>query len=98
MEVVMKKWMQIAFLVLLAFFVALAGISCQQSGASKSAELRGTIHKNDAGGLYVISGGKRYQIESQQDLSSMDGKMVTLQGTISEEDGRRTITVTGVDE
>lgn len=94
----MKRWTQVACLVLLAVSVALAGISCQQSGASKSAELRGAIHKDDSGGLWVMSGGKRYQIESQQDLSSMEGRMVTLQGTISEEEGRRTIMVTGVDE
>ena len=94
----MKRWTQVACLVLLAVSVALAGISCQQSGASKSAELRGAIHKEDGGGLWVMSGGKRYHIKSQQDLTSMEGKMVTLQGTISEEEGRRTIMVTGVDK
>ena len=89
----MKRWTQVACLVLLAVSVALAGISCQQS-----AELRGAIHKDDGGGLWVMSGGKRYHIKSQQDLTSMEGKMVTLQGTISEEEGRRTIMVTGVDK
>jgi hypothetical protein len=79
-------------------FLILAGTSCQQSGAAGSAKLRGAIHAEDGGtGLYIISGGKRYHIESQQDLSSKVGEMVTLNGTIDQKDGSYTITVNALD-
>lgn len=94
----MKQWKVFVCLFSLVF-LALAGISCQQSGAANSAELRGAIHEDaNGGGLYVMSGGKRYHLESQQDLSSMVGKMVTLEGTIAEKEGRYTMTVDSVDE
>jgi hypothetical protein len=92
----MKNWKLFVCLLSLVFFV-LAGTACQQSGASNSATLRGAIHKEDNGtGLYILSGGKHYHIESQQDMASVVDQMVTLKGTISEKDGSRTIVVDSV--
>jgi hypothetical protein len=94
----MKHWKLIVCLLSLVFFV-MAGTACQQSGAAKSAELRGALQQEEDGnGLYIRSGGKRYHIESQQDLSSMVGKFVTLNGDISEKDGKSTIVVSEVKE
>ena len=92
----MKNWKLLVCVLSLVFFV-LAATACQQSGAAKSAELRGALQNEDNGsGLYIRSGGRRYHVESQQDLSSMVGKIVTLEGTTSEKDGTYTISVNSV--
>jgi hypothetical protein len=92
----MKNWKLIVCMLSLVFFV-LAGTACQQSDAAKTAELRGAIHKEaDGTGLYMLSGGKRYHIQSQQDMAAVVDKMVTLKGTINEKDGNRTIVVESV--
>jgi hypothetical protein len=77
-------------------FFVLAGPACQQSGGPKTAELRGAVQKNETG-FYIMSGGKRYVIEGQ-DLTAMVGKMVTMEGTVTENAGKYTITVTKVTE
>lgn len=93
-----KNWKILVCLMVVGFFV-IAGAACSQSGAAKSAELRGALQKEDGGsGLYIRSGGKRYHIESQQDLSAMVGKMITVQGDISEKDGEYSIAVSSVKE
>ena len=92
----MKTWKMLVCLLSILFFV-LAGAACQQTGAAKSTELRGAIHKDSDGkGLYIRSGGKIYMIESQDDLSEMIGKTVSLQGTVSEKDGKHTIAASSV--
>lgn len=92
----MKNWKIIVCLVSLVFFV-FAGTACQESGATKTAEFRGALYKNnDGGGLYFRSGGKRYEVESQQDLAGVVGKTVTLQGAVSEKEGKSIIVVNSV--
>ena len=94
----MKFWKFTICLLSLSFFI-LAGPACQQSGGPKSAELRGAIqNETDGSGFYIRSGGKRYHIESQQDLAEMVGKMVTIDGTVTETDGKFIISVTSVKE
>ena len=95
----MKNWKILACLVA-AMFLVVAVTACSQSGASNSAKsLRGSIQKDDAGGyLYITSGGKHYRIESQKDLTPDIGKMVTLEGAITEKDGNATIVVSSVQE
>ena len=92
----MKNWKLLICLISLVFFI-LAATACQQSGAANSVQLRGALQNEDDGsGLYIRSGGKRYHIDSQQDLSAMVGKIVTLEGTTGEKDGKTTITVSSV--
>ena len=95
----MKSWKVLVCVVSLVFFV-LAATACQQSGATNSAtKLRGSIQKDDAGGyLYITSGGKHYRIDSQTDLTANIGKMVTLEGAVTEKDGNTTIVVSSVQE
>ena len=94
----MKTWKLIVCLLSLMFFV-LAGPACQPSGEAKKAELRGSVQKEtDGDGLYLRSGGKRYHIESQQDLSAMVGKIVTINGSVSENAGKHTVAVESVTE
>ena len=88
----MKKWNLLLCLLVLVAFVSV-GPACQQSGGSGNLELRGAIQKDNNGGLHIRSGGKLYTLESQQDLSSMVGKMVTLKGAVTESDGKNTFTV-----
>lgn len=89
----MKNWKLYLCLILLVVFTSF-GLACQQSGGPAVSELRGAIQKDkDNGGLHIRSGGKLYAIESQKDLSEMVGKMVTLKGTITENDGKSTFTV-----
>ena len=92
----MKNWKIIVCLVSLVFFV-FTGTACKQSGATKVSEFRGALYKNENGsGLYFRSGGKRYTVESQQDLSAMVGKTVTLQGAVSEKGGQYSVMVNSV--
>lgn len=95
----MKTWKLIACLLSLMFFVLAGTTACQQSGEAKKMELRGSIQQEtERDGLYVRSGGKRYHIESQQDLSAMVGKIVTIQGTVSENAGEYSVAVESVKE
>jgi hypothetical protein len=95
-EVAMKSWKIVVCLMSLLFFV-MAGTACQQSGAAKSSEFRGAIIKdNTTGMLYLRSEGKRYEIESQQDLSAMIGKTITMKGAISQKEGKTIIAVESV--
>ena len=92
----MKSWKIIVCLISLVFFV-MAATACQQSGATKSAVLRGAVIKDrDTGMLYLRSEGKRYEIESQQDLSAMIGKTVEVQGEVSEKEGKTVIVADSV--
>jgi hypothetical protein len=92
----MKSWKIIVCLMSLLFFV-MAVTACQQSGAAKSSEFRGAINKdNNTGILYLRSEGKRYQIESQQDLAQMVGKTVTVQGVVSVKEGKNIIVTKSV--
>ena len=89
----MKTW-KICVCVMSVMFFILAVTACQQSGDAKSSELLGAIEKEDSGnGFLIKTEGKAYHIQSQQDLSSMVGKMVMLKGTISNKDGEFTILV-----
>ena len=92
----MKSWKILVCLLSLVFFV-LAGTACQESGATKTATFRGALYKNsDGSGLFMRAGGKRYEIESQQDLEAMVGKMITLTGAVSEDAGKYSIVVNSV--
>lgn len=90
----MKTWKSIVGLVCLLFFV-LTVPACQEAGGA--VQLRGAIQKDaDGSGFYMRSGGKRYQIESGQDLSPLVGKMVTLKGSVAESEGNLVITMDSV--
>ena len=92
----MKNWKTFVCLVSIVFLV-LAATACQESGATKSTELRGGIQKNtDGNGFFIVSGGKKYQIESDEDLSAMMGKTVTVIGAVSKQDGKFTIVASSV--
>jgi hypothetical protein len=92
----MKSWKSIVCLLCLAFFI-MAVPACQQAGGAKGIELRGAIQKAaDDSGFYIRSGGKRYHIESEQDLSALVGKMVTMKGSVEEADGQLTVRVDSV--
>ncbi len=92
----MKKWRVLICLVSLVFLV-MAVTACQESSAAKSSSFRGAIYKDkDGASLFFRTGGKRYEIESQQDLADMVGKTVTLSGTVIEKDGKPTIVVDSV--
>ena len=94
----MKSWRILVCLLSLTFFV-MAGPACQQAGGPQKIELRGAIQKESEGsGLYVRSGGKQYHIVSSQDLSAMIGKMVSIEGTVAEADGKLTISISSVVE
>lgn len=80
----------------LAIVLFMAAFSACQQGGPHTAELRGAV-QNGADGLYVRSGGKLYHIEGQ-DLTAMVGKMVTINGTVSESNGKYTISVTSFAE
>jgi hypothetical protein len=90
-EASMKTWKLLVCAISLIFLI-LAGTACQQSGETKKAELRGSIQKEtDGSGFFLRSGGRRYHIESAEDLTAMVGKMVNMQGSISEIDGKYSI-------
>lgn len=94
----MKNWRLLVCLLSLVFFVV-AGTACQETGAAKNATFRGALYKNsDGSGLFMRAGGKRYEIESQQDLTALVGKMVTLTGAVSENAGKYSVVVNSVKE
>jgi hypothetical protein len=95
----MKTWKLIVCLLSLMLFVLAGTTACQQSGEPKKMELRGSIQKEtDGDGLYVRSGGKRYHIESQQDLTEMVNKIVTIHGSVSANAGKYSVAVESVTE
>lgn len=94
----MKNWRLLVCLLSLVFFV-LAATACQESGTTKTTTFRGALYKSsDGSGLYMRAGGKRYEIESQQDLEAMVGKMITMTGAVSENAGKYSIVVNSVKE
>ena len=94
----MKKVKWIICLISVLFFVAMA-ISCQQSVAAGHEKLRGTVHvESDGSGYYILSGGKHYHIDSQQDISAMNNKMANIEGTVTEKDGKLTIAAETITE
>jgi len=75
----------------------LAGVACQKEATGpKQMDLFGTVQKSD-NGIIIMSEGKTYQVEGQ-DLTPMVGKMVNATGTVTEKEGKYTITVTSVSE
>ena len=94
----MKKVKWFICLISVLFLVAMV-ISCQQSVAAGSAKLRGSVHaESDGSGYYILSGGKHYHIEGQQDLSAMINKMANIEGTVTEKDGKLTIAAETITE
>jgi hypothetical protein len=92
----MKRWKIIVCLISVVFFV-MAATACQQSSATNTSVLRGTINKDsNTGMLYLRSAGKRFKIESQQDLSAMIRKTVEVSGTVTEKDGKPVIVADSV--
>jgi len=63
---------------------------------AKEVEIYGAV-QNSPNGFVIMSEGKQYRIEGQ-DLSGMKGKMVTVKGKITEENGKRVINVSSAAE
>jgi cell division septal protein FtsQ len=100
-EAMMKLFRALICMMMIAFFLV-AGTAFQGNQAlaagkePKQVEIFGTV-QSTPNGFVIMSEGKTYRIEGQ-DLSKMKGKMVTVKGTVTEENGKRVVNVTSAAE
>lgn len=93
----MKQFKALICMVMIVLFLV-AGTAFQGNQAmaagkeAKEVEIFGTV-QNSPNGFVIMSEGKQYRLVGQ-DLSSMKGKMVTVKGTVTEEGGKRVLSVT----
>ena len=92
----MKYVKMLVWAVVIASFLVV-GTACQQEAKGpKEMQLFGTVQKSP-NGLIIMSEGKTYHVEGQ-DLTPMVGKMVEAKGTVTEKEGKYTVTITSVSE
>jgi len=97
----MKLFKALICTMMIALFLV-TGTAFQENQAmaagkeAKEVEIYGVV-QNSPNGFVIMSEAKQYFIEGQ-DLSSMKGKMVTVKGTITEENGKRVVNVTSAAE
>lgn len=81
--------------VLLVFSVFLTAVTCTKQ-TTPTTEITGTVEQTDQG--VVIASDEGQYLVAGQDLSSKLGMKVKATGTVTEAEGRKTITVTSVTE
>ena len=92
----MKYVKMLVWAVVIASFLVV-GTACQQEAKGpKEMQLFGTVQKAP-NGIVIMSEGKTYHVEGQ-DLTPMVGKMVEAKGTVTEKEGKYTVTITSVSE
>jgi maltose-binding protein MalE len=92
----MKYVKMLACAVVIASFLLTVTACQQEAQGPKQMQLFGSVQKSN-NGIVIMSEGKTYQVEGQ-DLTPMVGKMVEAAGTVTEKDGKYTVTVTSVSE
>ena len=81
------KW--IAVMLVFGFLFATAAIAGEQS-------ITGTVEKTEQGIVISADDGDTYKVQGQ-DLSKMVGKTVKATGTLSEDEGGKTLTIISVE-
>ncbi len=97
----MKFFKRLVCTMVIAYFLVCGSAFLQNFAMAagkepKQVEIYGAV-QNSPNGMIIMSEGKQYRLAGQ-DLSKMKGKMVTVKGTVTEEDGKRVLNVNSVSE
>ena len=82
---------------LLVVAVVFTAVACTKQ-TTPTKEITGTVEQTDNGVVITSEGEGGQYLVAGQDLSAMLGKKVKASGTVTEAEGRKTITVTSVTE
>jgi TRAP-type uncharacterized transport system substrate-binding protein len=81
----------------LLVLAVVTAVACTKQSTPTN-EITGTVEQTDQGVVITSEGEGGQYLVAGQDLSAMVGKKVKASGTVTEAEGRKTITVTSVTE